>query len=254
MILFKATFTKKAQALSDDLEVCLEEYFSALIKNGQIYGGYDSGWHGDQMVVVTHLPSARAVSPRNNSGYAAEALTQLRKLLAAKPEWQPLTSEGDITRSSLKRAPFLYLQTDAFTIEPPIQSGHDGQNIPTYMLPLDPLKREEIYFWSRSYAVHDRMWIQSGDLETAAYRQLSRLDSSLASEGREICAMVEAATNIPTYYYLMRYYRQKSREAQRLCPGCGRNWQANSVIENQPFWEFHFKCDPCRLVSHCGVE
>jgi predicted nucleic acid-binding Zn ribbon protein len=78
-------------------------------------------------------------------------------------------------------------------------------------------------------------------------------DSELSQRGREICQQVEAATGVPTYYFLMRYWGRRKGEETRRCPGCGGSWHvvmpANAT---SGFCDFPFRCEACRLVSHLG--
>jgi len=78
--------------------------------------------------------------------------------------------------------------------------------------------------------------------------------SELAEEGRDLCRAIESATGVPTFYYLMRYWGRPKAEERRRCPGCGDAWRTERPREPpNRFWQFDFKCDRCRLVSHLGA-
>lgn len=254
MFLYKVSFLKQRSVCRDDVEGRVLPYIGALVKNGQAYGDSQYGWHGDEFVVTLYIPDVSAVSLQHHSPRGTQAYEKTVEVLRREPMWQLLATHSSGSSSSIGRAPFIYLFTNAYTIESPIRCGHNGKSVPTYQVPLEPSIREDICTWSYEYAEHDRVWFMSGALEEAAYRQLTDPHSELSESGRKLCAQIEKAIGKPTYYYLMRHGRPKHGEAQRPCPGCGKTWQAHPQQEQQPFWEFHFKCDSCRLVSHCGVS
>lgn len=137
----------------------------------------------------------------------------------------------------------------------PICRLSDGETIPVYLLPLSCKNKEAIYFWQASYHNHDSIWLDSADLETVAYKQLAEVNSGLSEQGRGICAKIEQATAIPTYYYIHRYYGRKNGENERRCPGCGQDWRVKDTTEpDNTFWGFTFKCEQCRLVSHLAFS
>jgi predicted nucleic acid-binding Zn ribbon protein len=83
-----------------------------------------------------------------------------------------------------------------------------------------------------------------------AYRQMSRLDSGLTEDGRELCAELEAKLRVPVFYYLYKYSgRSHEMERKRLCPGCGKPW-----LMPEPHAFFAFQCKRCRLLSSKAVD
>jgi predicted nucleic acid-binding Zn ribbon protein len=78
-------------------------------------------------------------------------------------------------------------------------------------------------------------------------------DSGLSKEGYSLCQKIENLTNIPTYYFLNRYWGRKVGEENRLCPNCGKTWRVKEdYLLVEGFNDFVFRCDSCRLVSHLG--
>jgi predicted nucleic acid-binding Zn ribbon protein len=124
--------------------------------------------------------------------------------------------------------------------------------VPVFTLPVSDQIKEELLFWRRDYEAFDRIWFRSGALEIQAYRLMADPRSDLSQEGRRLCREMEESTCIPTFYYLMRYWSRSRNEEERLCPGCGKDWKALEPEFGERFSRFHFKCDPCRLVSHVG--
>lgn len=79
--------------------------------------------------------------------------------------------------------------------------------------------------------------------------QISDETSVLATIGRDLCQQIEQRTHIPTFYYLYRLGRDEG-EYQRKCPCCGGEWKLTEPLHDI----FHFRCDPCRLISNLSWE
>ena len=127
--------------------------------------------------------------------------------------------------------------------------------VPTYAIPISFETKEGLYCWQKGYHDLDNIHLGSGVLEIPAYRQLADPNSELSQEGRHLCRQIEIGTGIPTFYYLMKYWARETGEEDRLCPGCGNNWKVEGVEASpKQFYQFDFRCDKCRLVSHLGVS
>ena len=126
--------------------------------------------------------------------------------------------------------------------------------MPLFTLPVPDQIKEDLYSWQKDYRELDSVWMRSGPVEMPAYRQLAVPCSDLSVDGRRLCREIENATGIPTFYYLMRYWGRPKGEDDRSCPGCGEGWKASESESEygEKFHQFHFKCEPCRLVSHKG--
>lgn len=152
---------------------------------------------------------------------------------------------------SCRKLARLILITDACDWGSPLSCGDCGGTVPLYRLPptSEVGNYEDIIFFARRYRVMDKLWLGSGTGERFAYRELSRIDSELSVEGRDLCRRIEKSSGIAVYYYVMRYYG-KSLVAERKCPcpGCGRKW----FIDEPGVHDFH--CDRCRLVSDIAAE
>jgi predicted nucleic acid-binding Zn ribbon protein len=129
----------------------------------------------------------------------------------------------------------------------PLRCGDCFRVVPFYRLPhADGRKSyEDILHWQRLHEWLDGLWTDSGVGERFAYRELSRHDSDLSKEGRQVCRRIERQSQVPTYYSL-HYYSLRSRPASRTrpCPGCGRKW----LLGERWHW-YSLRCNRCRLVS-----
>ncbi|MCO6510379.1 MAG: DUF2310 family Zn-ribbon-containing protein [Aridibacter famidurans] len=257
MFLAKVTFGSDGGNLPkrDTLEEAVELYLGALIRNGQIYGEYLFSWHDAKLVVYAHLARPDALAARHNSEWARKSLDSVIEGFGHLPTCEIIEDDVPNRFPAWRRSKSFYLFTNAFDDVSPICSGDTDRPIPLYLLPLPELIRESIHSWSRSYSYHDCIWLDSGSLEIPAYKQLADPSSDLSERGRTLCAEIERATKIPTFYFLMRYWGRNKGEAVRLCPGCGGEWHLSDTdVDERPFWDFHFRCERCRLVSHCAVS
>jgi predicted nucleic acid-binding Zn ribbon protein len=255
MILANVIFGTRRKNESDQLEDIAEGYLGTLYKSGQLCGEYFLTWTNGRLNAHVLLASRTAMEVRHHSQYGMKELKKATEAFGAKPVWRILDDEASQPTSSWRGAPFLYLFTHAFDWASPVCRGDGKPPVPVFMLPVAFEHKEQLYFWQGSYRDHDNIWLGSGALEIPAYRQLADPGSELAGDGRELCREIETATGIPTFYYLARYWGRPKAEDERLCPGCGGAWRTEHPRESQGrFWQFHFKCDGCRFVSHLGVS
>jgi len=225
-------------------------YLGGLQKNWQIEGAFALGWVDGSVRATVNLALPDALSPEFNSEYAKKDLEQLTEL-TLPPRWIVLEDSDREDRRRWEGELSLYLFTHMFDDFSPVCAGSDGRPIPPYLLPLNARQKEAMYFWARSYHCHDELQIGCGALEIPAYKELAVPGSVVAEEGRELCREIEAATSIPTYYYLMRYWGRREGEETRVCPSCGGTWRnENADTGTRGIDWFDFRCDACRLVSH----
>jgi predicted nucleic acid-binding Zn ribbon protein len=230
-----------------------EEYLAALWWNGQINRDYV--FSRFPVTAYVTVPRPDSLKPRFSSAQAKAALSRLNDLFGALPVWEllerPLLRRARTWRSSSS----LYLFTHAFDVTSPVCAEDFDGGVPLYSLPITDAERRDLQRWAETYRDHDRVWLSSGKLELAAYRELAAPTSEISTAGRSLCRSIERATQKPTYYFLMRYYAHRAAEAKRPCPACGGRWHVARPSPTAPaFAQFEFRCRPCRLVSHCGVS
>jgi len=258
MIFYQISFGPYRKDKYDEAVELIDEYLSAIIRNGQIDQHYNVvPWQG-QIVAYINALGLRADRSRFYSEYGRKCLKKIHQYFGQMPIW---TRNEDFPPKKLatwKNASFLYLFTHLFDHESSLCLGDDGCPLPYFRLPITDQEKDNIYCWTGKYQELDTIWIGSGELEIPAYRLLADPDSSLSIEGRECCAIIEKATGVPTYYYLMRYFgREYAEEKKRRCPCCGKSWLVKypeKEIQEKPFWKFDFQCKKCRLVSHFATD
>jgi predicted nucleic acid-binding Zn ribbon protein len=224
-------------------------YVGTLAKYGHISDGYAGGWCGGAWCYYVEATRPDAVDPQHHGKQTACYYAEAVEKFGAAPQVETLEDPSDQTFAGWEDATSLYLFTSVFANKAAATCGDSGESIPSYLLPVSVEAQEGLYFWLNEYQAMDRLWISSGELEMSTCKQMADPTSGLSTRGRELCAEVEAATGKPTYYYLIRYYG-RANDATRPCPSCGGVWhQRETEAASEPFHNFHFRCEKCRLVS-----
>ncbi len=255
MLLARISFVPHMDHEEAELVTVAEAYLASLLKNGQICGEHVTGWTDCIMHAYVRIPHRDILLPKYHSVWGQQELAAVERQFGAKPEWKILDDDTSARVPTLKSAASLYLFTHGLTNASAVMHGSRGTSIPLPLLPISDLLREELFLWQQSYLNHDRIWLDGGPLEIAAYKELAEPDSQLLSAGRDLCARIEEATGKPTYLYLLRHWGIAAEEETRPCPKCGQEWRDSSspMPSKRPFRKFHYRCDPCRLVSHRAV-
>ncbi|MBN1489868.1 MAG: DUF2310 family Zn-ribbon-containing protein [Phycisphaerae bacterium] len=242
--------TKGKPASHEQEELALWNLTCALLNNGQIIdrsfsivsvrGGYKA---------VVGLPEEDSLQRRLFSCHVRD---DLRALTKADLRLGPVRIIGLELESdpvcACRTWPAFILETNFLSAEVPLRCGGCGGVVPLYRIShtSEYGTYEDVRGWVNEYQTLDQLWINSSMGERFAYRQLSRHDSELSKDGRDLCRCIEKKTGVPTYYYLYRYYgRSLASEHKRRCPGCGKKWLVEPAWMNR----YEFRCDRCRLVS-----
>ena len=244
------------RGLGDDrkvLEDLAETYLAALLHAGQLCGDTIRTWIDLDLVVTAKMAGLGAQRKASHSSWGLKHLKAVKEKFGREPVWTIRDDEKPRQNITWKGAGELVLFTHAFDDDSPVCRSDINGQVPIFLLPVSEQIKNDLVRWQDSYALHDRMWLASGTLEMAAYRELTLLDSELSEDGRQLCRGLENATRVPTYYFLMRYYSHPTEEFSRRCPGCDGKWRTKAPEESR-FQDWHFRCKRCRLVSNAGVE
>ena len=201
-------------------------------------------WIKGRLIFHVLVAGLGAEKMRFHSRWGRVNLKKVVEAFGRLPTWTIRDDERPNRNPSWK-APTLHLFTHAFDWDPPLCRGDTGEPIPTFLLPLDFQQKEELTRWQDEYVLHDLLWLRSGSLETAAYKELIDPASGLSSDGREICATIEKATGVPTYYFLRRYHAPDLDIDARPCPCCGGLWKVPPP-PCSPFQPWPFRSDSFR--------
>ena len=237
-----------------EFAIIVEDVLIAWLHAGQICGDYLMTWNDNAVRVFARAPELRSVQLPPLSEWQRRTRERLEVDLSGSIEVRAAGQQRP-TPPRLRDQESLYLFTHLADPWSPVCAGTDGRPIPLYRLPISSEQRSELVFWADAYRRYDHLQLQCGHLEMPAYREMAEVGSELSREGREHCADLEAATGLPTYYFLHRYFAHAKGEPDRLCPGCGRRWRRR--LTAAPFrglGGFEFRCDGCRLVGQQGVS
>lgn len=256
MLLARISFVPHMDHEEAELVAVSERFLTALLKNGQIVGEYNTGWRDGIFEAFVSASHRESLHTRYNSRWVAQAAAALKLQFGAEPECEILDDDVSVPVPTLKSATSLYLYGDGLTFGSGVRHGNRGTALPLPLLPIDDDLREDIFLWRQSYVNLDRVWFGGGPLELAAYHQLADPNSELMVSGRALAARLEKEVKMPVFLYLLRHWGDSDTEANRPCPGCGKAWaEENSPApSHEPFHRFHFRCEPCRLVSHQAVS
>jgi len=266
MIFYKVTF---GPVRKDDLRgeeyaeeialhhICTLEQYGQACWDHKLFPIYDNG----SLCAHIGVHGVHARARKNLPKHGRRHLDELVAYFGSPPRWEILGENVSRRETSWKGAPFLFLHTRYYDYESPLHRGDNGMPIPLYRVPDDVGDRETIYYtnlWQVHYHEFDCINMSCGALEIDAYKQLTVHDSELSREGQELCKQFERITGVPTYYFLMRHWGRRKNEENRKCPSCGCSWRTDyyggenchEAGEDYCFWEFRFRCDKCRLVSH----
>ncbi|MCX7048778.1 MAG: DUF2310 family Zn-ribbon-containing protein [Candidatus Sumerlaeota bacterium] len=253
MYLAKVTFGSqrkgKSRARLDDLA---DIYISSLFHMRQRQCDAKIAWVHEKLVAYVNVPRPDSMDLRYHSETGKEALQKVIKAFGCEPQWEILDDHVPTRFPDWRKSPFFVLFTTMLEEDAPIRRGTDGYPFPQYLFPMEDCDKHNINCWEDYYQSYDVIWLRSGKLEIPTYRQMAEPFSELTKEGKNHCEDIERATQIPTYYYLTRYWGRSNlrAEANRPCPSCGGKWRLKQpYVWRSPRLPIVFLCKRCRLVS-----
>lgn len=255
MLLARVSFIPHHDHEEAELVAVAEAYLGSMLKHGQICGEYVKGWSDGALQAYVRLSHRTAAHHKYLSDWGRRNLAAVKLQYGAEPVWEILDDDVSVRIPTWKSATSLYLFTHVMTADSPVRHGDRGSALPVHLLPLNDRLREDIFFWNRSYRRHDGLWLDGGALEMSSYRQLSDPSSHLSESGRSVCGAIEKLVGKPVFYYLLQHFGDLATADDRPCPDCGQPWRCEKspMPSTEPFHNFHFRCESCRLVSHRAV-
>jgi predicted nucleic acid-binding Zn ribbon protein len=233
----------------------VQSYVAALLHNGQIVGDHTpmAKVRGGYLVTAS-VPEADALGDRCANKWVRKSLRELAALGVERPKVTCLGADPE-TRALCKcrKRPFLILFTTFLTASPPLRCGTCFDPIALYRVPAsnEAGNHQDVLRWQDTYQAIDWLFIGSGPGERFAHDQLSRFDSELSTDGRELAGELAKRVRVPVYYYLSKHFgRSDQAERRRKCPSCGKAW-----LRKRPLHRiFDFQCERCRLLSNVAFD
>ena len=250
-LLFRTRTIKNDEELLDKVQ----GYLASLLQNGQIVGDHSpmAKVRGGYLVTAS-LPEADALGERFANKWVRKRLRELATVGVGRPRVRHLGTDPESRAPCrCRKQPFLVLFTTFLNAEPPLRCGACFGPIALYSVPAtsDARNHQDVLWWEDTYRAMDWLFIGSGPGERFAHDQLSRLDSELSMDGRELARKLEKKVRVPVYYYLSKHIgRSDQAERKRLCPSCGKTWLRKEALHRI----FDFECKRCRLLSNVAFD
>lgn len=232
----------------------VQGYLAALLHNGQIVGDYTMAKSSGGLLVTASVPEVDALAGRFANKWVRKRLRDLAAVGVARPKVTHLGRDPESREPcSCRKRPFLILFTTFINAEPPLRCGACFRPIALYRMPVtnEAENHQDLLRWQDTYQALDWLFIGTGPGERFAHEQLSRFDSDLSTDGRELARKLETKVLVPVYYYLSKYFGRSDRtERTRKCPSCGKAW-----LRKEPLHRiFDFQCQRCRLLSNVAFD
>jgi predicted nucleic acid-binding Zn ribbon protein len=250
-LLFRTRAAKKGEDLLDNVQ----GYLAALLHNGQIVGDHTPmAKVSGGLLVTASLPEADALADRFANKWVRKRLRELAAVGVDRPKVKHLGTDPESREPCCcRKRPFLILFTTFINAEPPLRCGACFGPVALYRVPStnEAGNHQDILWWQDTYQAMDWLFIGTGPGERFAHDQLSRFDSELSTDGRELARTLEKKVRVPVYYYLSKHFgRSDQTERRRNCPSCGTAW-----LRKEPLHRiFDFQCQRCRLFSNVAFD
>jgi predicted nucleic acid-binding Zn ribbon protein len=225
----------------------IEKLFGALRQNGQTYNDFFPIVYKDEKYITYILiPEKDSLDSKYHNHYVIRDLDRLKEYGIDKMSY--IIVEEDCESSELCSCNCLsyILYTTYISMESSLRCGICFLPVPLYRIP--PTYEEEYYDiinWQTQYKACDTLWMKDCIAISRMYKELSRFDSKLSTQGREICKKITTLTDKPVYYYLFTFTKTKISRDKNRCPSCGQPWRIDKPWHDM----FDLKCDNCYLLG-----
>lgn len=255
MFVFELRFECFADTTIDAAEKAINGLLEALRANGQILGReFAVAFNDGEFKVRLLLPEKISLSNRFNSPWVKSALKGLTQAKLLAPREKLIGQDINSEVSNIEPPSWQLLYTSYVHMCSPLRSGDNLLPIPLYRLPATfNGDHKQIIKWQSEWQACDEIQMAAATkAEFAALDEITRTDSDLFRRGWDLRGRVEYLTKVPTYYYLYRVGGESLQtELNRPCPRCGsKEWKLDQPLLDM----FHFRCEPCRIVSNISWD
>lgn len=227
----------------------------ALRYNGQILGREFPIVMGEaEFFVQAVCPEKDSLHPKYHSDYVKACLNRLTDASLIGPKVKVVGRDLNSEETAPHSTPSWQIVYTTYVHScSPLRSGDTLQPIPLYRHPATLNgDHKAVIKWQTEWQACDELQMAGGcRAEHAALDELTNHQSDLFRRGWDLRGRIEYITQVPTYYYQYRVGGVSlAQEQERRCPSCGGEWRVDTPIHDI----FHFKCDPCRLVSNISWD
>ena len=181
----------------EELHHLADIYLDQAQRHGQC-DSYFLAWGVDDLTAYTHVPELKSFDEQFHAAPGRATLDEIRALMGRTPAVAVLQFPAHSRIGCWQTAATLYVNAGHDVGGQLVFSGDDGLPTPLYRLPLQTSDCEALNFLAYQYQAFDSVWVASGELEIAAYRQMADPDSPLGRALRGMCRTIEMATGKPT--------------------------------------------------------
>ncbi len=239
-----------------DAERAINGLMDALRYNGQVLGREFPVVIGEGIFTVRAVcPEAESLHP---SYYSPQVEAQIKRLSQAcllAPKVKVLGVDLNSDSCSDTEAPSWFVLYTSFVHTcSPLKCGDALMPVPLYHIPaVFNGDQKAILKWQTEWQACDEIQMAAGcKAEHATLHEIKDVDSDLFRRGWDLRGRIEYLTKIPTYYYQYQVGGESlEAEEQRCCPKCGSaDWKLSESLHGL----FHFRCEPCRIVSNLSWD
>ncbi|ENM3877421.1 TPA: Zn-ribbon-containing protein [Vibrio cholerae] len=227
----------------------------ALRYNGQVLGREFPIVLGDGVFYVRAVcPEKESLHPKFHSEYVETCVSRLSEASLLAPKVRVLGLDINSEQAAEEEMPsWQVLYTTYVHTCSPLRSGESLLPIPLYRNP--PTfngDHKAVIKWQTEWQACDELQMAGAcKAEHAALHEICDVDSDLFRRGWDLRGRIEFLTQVPTYYYQYRVGGSSlAQEKARPCPKCGGHWLLDEPLHDI----FHFRCEPCRIVSNISWE
>lgn len=249
--MYQVTAHFEYQNFERDPVTFISQILAQWYHNGQVIGReMPITFHQNKFHARVCTPEQESLLSKNNSKEVAETLLAISEFGVNFTgfEIEGRDYQAEETATSLYPK-FQILYTTYLDTCSPLYDGEQLAPIPLYRL-KDQQLSEKLLNWQQNWQACDQLQMNCNILENESLSQICDENSELSKIGLELCKQIENKTQIPTFYYLYRLGKNKTKEHNRKCPICNGEWKLAEPLHDI----FHFKCDKCRLVSNLSWE
>ncbi|MEL6115483.1 Zn-ribbon-containing protein [Photobacterium sp. SP02] len=236
------------------VEQAINGLMDALRYNGQVLGREFPVVMDDAVFKVRAVcPEKTSLHSQFHSPQVKAGINRLTQASLLAPKIKVLGRDINSEATAEEAPGWQVLYTTYVHTCSPLRSGDSLLPIPLYRIPATfNGDHKALVKWQTEWQACDEIQMAGGcKAEHAALHEIRDADSDLFRRGWDLRGRVEYLTKVPTYYYQYRVGGVSlSDEADRPCPKCGQAWRVDEPIHGI----FHFKCDPCRLVSNLSWD
>ncbi|MCL1143397.1 Zn-ribbon-containing protein [Shewanella gaetbuli] len=255
MFVIELRFEPFADTTISAAEKAINAHLEALRANGQILGReFAVAFNDGEFRVRLMVPEKTSLANRYNSAWVKATLQGLTdaKLLAPRDKFIGQDINSEVSNTDDPSWQVLY--TSYVHMCSPLRNGDNLLPIPLYQIPATfNGDHKRVIKWQSEWQACDELQMAAATkAEFAALEEISSVHSDMFRRGWDLRGRIEYLTKIPTYYYLYRVGGESLQaEKSRVCPKCG---SADWALETPLLDMFHFRCEPCRIVSNLSWD